>query len=50
MKSKICLKIQSGKYPLLAACEKGDVEFAKLLISAGADVNMTEEVRKMLAF
>ena len=31
--------LQLGKSPLLAACEGGQTETAKLLIDRGADVN-----------
>ena len=36
--------LQYGKFPLLAACEGGHTETAKLLIDRGADVNQLNEV------
>ncbi len=36
--------LQFGKFPLLAACEGGHTETAKLLIDRGADVNQLDVV------
>ncbi len=36
--------LQFGKFPLLAACEGGHTETAKLFIDRGADVNQLDVV------
>ena len=36
--------LQFGKSPLLAACEGGHTEIAKLFIDRGADVNQLDKV------
>ena len=36
--------LQFEKFPLLAACERGHTETAKLLIDRGTDINMFNEV------